>query len=127
MRRLEGSGEVARLREQSRSNPPQPASLVTFLPGQESHPPEEPAPSDLQKAFEIPSQAADRRQLSQRESQGVDDERGHEPGAPNGVTTPAGLSGPNRQRGHPRRRRIFLEKNAEKCENFPLLLGKLML
>ena len=33
------------------SNPPQPASLVTFLPGQESYPPEEPAPTDLLKSF----------------------------------------------------------------------------
>ena len=39
--RLEGSGEVALIAGAINSNPPQPASLVAFLPEQESYPPEE--------------------------------------------------------------------------------------
>ena len=40
--RLEGSGEVALIAGAINSTPPQPASLVAFLPEQESYPPEEP-------------------------------------------------------------------------------------
>ena len=40
--RLEGSGEVALIAGAINSNPPQPASLVSFLPEQERYPPEEP-------------------------------------------------------------------------------------
>ena len=43
--RLEGSGEVALIAGAINSNPPQPASLASFLPEQERYPPEEP---DLQ-------------------------------------------------------------------------------
>ena len=39
--RLEGSGEVALIAGAINSNPPQPASLVSFLPEQERYPPEE--------------------------------------------------------------------------------------
>ena len=39
--RLEGSGEVALIAGAVNSNPPQPASLVSFLPEQERYPPEE--------------------------------------------------------------------------------------
>ena len=39
--RLEGSGEVALIAGAINSKPPQPASLVSFLPEQERYPPEE--------------------------------------------------------------------------------------
>ena len=39
--RLEGSGEVALIAGAINSNPPQPASTVSFLPEQERYPPEE--------------------------------------------------------------------------------------
>ena len=38
-------------RQRSHRSPPQPASLVSFLPGQERYPPEEPAPADLHKSY----------------------------------------------------------------------------